>query len=63
MIRGLAVHQRPRPEASVLDHASQGGPVGGGEIRREEAAVGVWGQALSWSLTTPAWARTQPLPD
>ena len=40
VIRGLAVHQRPLPRGICVDHAAQGGAVGGGEIRREEVAVG-----------------------
>ena len=39
VIRGLAVHQRPLPRGVGVDHAPQGGAVGGGEIRREEVTV------------------------
>ncbi|MNZ50821.1 hypothetical protein D3C78_686200 [compost metagenome] len=40
VIRGLAVDERPLPRGICVDHAAQGGAVGGGEIRREEVAVG-----------------------
>ena len=41
MIRGFAVNEGPLPRGIGIDHAAQGGAVGGGEIRREEVAVGL----------------------